>query len=322
MGQAGGNNGKSGMMDFEEIVGGDDLHVENCRKDSSVKNLPEGEQCNSIGKGIPSQSLPIAYKEYVDNVCFEMVFVPGGEFVMGSDAFCSDEKPAHKQSVGSFWLCKTEVTVRHFKLFIDKTNYLTDAEKGDGSYAWTRNGWYKQKNVSWRCDEKGKIRGSRSLDYPVVHISWNDATAFCHWLSDATGKTWRLPTESEWEYAAGGGNVSRKMWAGTDDERALDGFAWYHSNSAGKIHRVAKKFPNKLGLQDMSGNVCELCSGWYGSYDNEEAVGSSDLSSATDRAVRGGSWLYDSCYCRVSFRDFCTPAHSDGNLGFRLVMDL
>ena len=121
MGQAGGNNEKPGIKGCEKIVTGDDLHVENCRMTSSVKNIHEDEQCNSGGRGISAQSLPVAYKEYIDNVCFEMVFVPGGEFVMGSDAFCSDERPAHEESVGSFWLCKTEVTIRHFKLFIDKT---------------------------------------------------------------------------------------------------------------------------------------------------------------------------------------------------------
>ena len=310
------------VMEVKKTITGDDLSEEHCRMVLPEKNNPEDRHCASVGKGISFHSLPAACKEYIDGVCFEMVFVPGGEFGMGSNAFCSDEKPVHQEIIKSFWFCKTEVTMRQFKLFIDKTGYVTDAEKGDGSYSWTDNGWSKQENVSWRCDERGKLRGDKDLDYPVVHISWNDAMAFCKWLSGITGKIWRLPTEPEWEYAAGGGHACREIWAGTDDEKALGRFAWYRSNSAERIHKVAKKDPNKLGLLDMSGNVCELCSEWYGHYEGNELFDPSGPSSETDRAVRGGSWLYDSCYCRASFRDFCTPVHRDGNLGFRMVMDL
>jgi len=263
-----------------------------------------------------------SFKETVCGTCFDMIAIHKGTFIMGNNDFYEDEKPAHPETVADFYLSKTEVVIRQFKAFIADTHYLTDAERSGGSYIWTDHGWEKKRNVCWRCDGTGNTRESTDSDYPVVHVSWNDAMAFCRWLSGKTGKIYRLPSEVEWEYAAGGGNCSRTTWAGTDDESKLDNYAWFRMNSGNKIHPAGEKLPNALGLHDMSGNVWEWCSEWYGCYDKTKPEDPAGPSASYDRASRSGSWLYDPYYCRVSFRHFAVPEFSDGAQGFRLALSV
>ena len=141
----------------------------------------------------------------------EMVFVKGGTFQMGctrEQSDCNkDEKPVHTVTVDDFYIGRYEVTVAQFKKFIEVTNYKTDAEKK--GYSYILDGDWKNKNgVDWRCDVKGNIRSADEYNHPVIHVSWNDAVAYCRWLSKETGEHYRLPTEAEWEYAARGGSLS------------------------------------------------------------------------------------------------------------------
>ena len=263
-----------------------------------------------------------SFKERVCGACFDMIAIHKGTFRMGNNASYEDEKPAHPETVDDFYLSKTEVVISQFNVFIADTHYQTDAERNGNSYIWTDHGWEKKKGVSWRCDGTGNIRKSTDPDFPVVHVSWNDAMAFCQWLSDKTRKVYRLPSEPEWEYSAGGGTCSRTTWSGTDDESKLNNYAWFRMNSDRSIHPVGEKLPNALGLYDMSGNVWEWCREWYGCYDQDEPEDPAGPSAHYDRASRGGSWLYDPYHCRVSFRHFATPDFSDGAQGFRLALDV
>jgi formylglycine-generating enzyme required for sulfatase activity len=153
---------------------------------------------------------------------------------------------------------------------------------------------------------------------PVETVSRDDVQVFLGKLSAKTGKTYRLPTEAEWEYAAGGG--VGHQWAGFNTESSLGNFAWYDANSNSTTHAVGMKQPNQFGLYDMSGNVWEWCSDWYGDYSsspqnnpNGASVGSSF------RVLRGGSWYYFASCCRVSNRNKSTPDYRGNGCGFRMV---
>ena len=218
----------------------------------------------------------------------EMVLVEGGTFTMGatpeqgSDA-CDNEKPAHKVTLDSFYIGKFPVTQRLWKAVM-------------GS------------NPS---DSKGD-------NLPVENVSWDDVQTFLRKLNAATGKTYRLPTEAEWEYAARGGNKSQGYkYVGSND---LDLVAWYSGNSDGTTHKVGTRFPNELGIYDMSGNVWEWCQDWYGSYSSSPQTNPKGPNSGSYRVHRGGSWFSYARYCRVSDRLSLAPGNRSISLGFRLAL--
>lgn len=252
----------------------------------------------------------------------DMVFVEGGSFRMGSDDSdaASDEKPVHEVTLRDFEMGKTQVTLAQFKAFMEDSKYQTDADKGGWSYVWTGS-IYEQKNgVNWRCDVNGKIRPKNEFNHPVIHVSWNDAVAYCDWLSQkAPGKKYRLPTEAEWEYAARGGHKANKQfqYAGSDD---LDEVGWYIQNTNNTGTRpVGQKKANELGLFDMSGNVWEWCSDWYAAYPTGAQTAPQGPAWGGHRVNRGGSWNYDARLCRSAFRGSNEPAYRYSGVGFRLA---
>ena len=153
---------------------------------------------------------------------------------------------------------------------------------------------------------------------PVERVSWNDCQEFVSRLNSLTGRTFRLPTEAEWEYAARGGNKSRHYkYSGSDN---IDEVAWYRDNSGSKTHAVGTKSPNELGIYDMSGNVWEWCSDWYGGYSASAQTNPQGPSSGSYRVLRGGSWINYAGNCRVSIRSYDDPGNSNINFGLRLVL--
>jgi len=148
-------------------------------------------------------------------------------------------------------------------------------------------------------------------DYPVESVSWDDAVAYCKWLSKKTGKNYRLPTANEWEYACRAGSTTDFYWGENMNEKTYDSpsigqYAWYSENSGEMVHPVGKKKPNAWGLYDMAGNVWEWCSDWYDSYHS-------------GRVDRGGGWSYIGYCCQSSYRDYDSPDYRDDDLGFRVV---
>lgn len=257
----------------------------------------------------------------------DMVFVKGGTFMMGSakgekDSY-DDEKPQHRVQVADFEMGKTPVTVAEFAAFIRDSKYRTEAEASGGSYVWTGSQWKLTQGIKWDCDAQGKTRPESDYDHPVIHVSWNDAVAYCNWLTQKTGKNYRLPTEAEWEYAARGGEAGAKdgyTYAGSNN---IDEVAWYTENTKDIGTRpVATKKTNQLGLYDMSGNVWEWCEDdWHSNYQGAPANGRAWVDSPRDdsRVLRGGSWGNDARFCRVAFRYYYTPSSRFNYFGFRLV---
>jgi hypothetical protein len=156
---------------------------------------------------------------------------------------------------------------------------------------------------------------------PVECVSWNDVQEFVQKLNQKTEKTYRLPTEAEWEYAARGGSTvmtgSAALYSGSNN---IDEVGWYSSNSGSNTHPVGQKMANGLGIYDMTGNVWEWCSDWYGNYSSGSQTNPQGEFSGADRVLRGGSWIYVPQRCRVSYRDYNPPGYKINYLGFRLVL--
>ena len=220
----------------------------------------------------------------VNGVSFDMFFVEGGTFRMGSNDGENDEKPVHQVTLRNYYIGKTEVTQE-----------LWQAVMGSNPSA--------SKNI-----------GAKN---PVNDVSWNDCQEFIRKLNSLTGANFRLPTEAEWEYAARGGNKSRGYkYSGSDN---LGSVAWYEDNSGDKVHPVGCKSPNELGLYDMSGNVWEWCADRYGSYSSWSQANPTGTSSGSYRVKRGGGWYDNTARCRVANRFSNAPTFSYSNLGLRLA---
>ena len=155
-------------------------------------------------------------------------------------------------------------------------------------------------------------------DCPVENVSWNDVQDFIRKLNAQTGKNYRLPTEAEWEYAAKGGKSSKGYtYSGSND---LNAVAWNIDNSGSKTHAVGGKQANELGVCDMTGNVWEWCSDWYGTYNSFSETNPTGASSGQYRALRGGSWRNSAIICRSALRYWNNPGSRYNCYGFRLVL--
>ena len=222
------------------------------------------------------------FTETVNGVSFDMVAVKGGTFSMGSESGSDNEKPIHSVTLSEFSIGKTEVT-----------QTLWQAVMGNNP------SYFKGDNL------------------PVESVSWNDCQAFITKLNQLTGKNYRLPTESEWEYAARGGNQSKGYkYVGSDN---IDEVAEYEGNHNKTTKPVGGKKPNELGLYDMSGNVWEWCNDWYGTFSSSAQTNPIGVPSGSLRVFRGGSLSNGAFYCRSAYRSTYYPSYSGYNLGLRLV---
>ncbi|MCQ2324486.1 MAG: formylglycine-generating enzyme family protein [Paludibacteraceae bacterium] len=261
--------------------------------------LSGGPTSSSSSSLSPRSGSHADFTETAWDINMKMVWVEGGDFLMGCTSEQSDcgddEKNVRRVTVDGYWIGMCEVTQSQWEKVIGTSIY----------------------------QQKSKANGSNTCgvgaDYPMYYVSWDEAMEFCRLLSNKTGKTYTLPTEAQWEYAARGGNkADGSKYAGSN---MIDVVGWYTDNSGSGTHPVATKRPNGLGLYDMSGNVWEWCKDWYSSgyagYDTNNPTGAS---LGRFRVERGGSWYYNASCCCVSNRSIGNPSDRDDDLGFRVVL--
>ncbi len=307
-----------GLCDEVTIAGGSGLYQVDCNNDEAltithqdtivrldaidvgqatitVSDLTTGEQATIAVTVNPSEFVMEHFT--VGKETFAMIKVDGGTFMMGAtpeqeDDATDDERPAHEVTVSSFFIGQTEVTVGMWRAVL-----------GYNPIPYYIPEYSPPSNAAVSC------------------VSWDDCQNFIAKLNEMTGRTFRLPTEAEWEFAARGGNRGHGYkYAGSDilDEVAV--FTGY------RYPLVRTKFPNELGLYNMSGSVLEWCQDWFGPYGNEPLVNPVGSESGTVRVIRGGSYYWkESTYCRVSWRMGSDPAPENYidnyPIGLRLVME-
>ncbi len=241
------------------------------------------------------------FKDCAD--CPEMVVLPAGSFQMGSNDGDADEKPVHSVSIRGFAMGKTEVTRGQFGAFVSATGHNT------GSSCWSLTGDTPDRN--WRNPGY-----SQTDNDPVACVNWDDAQAYVRWLAQKTGKSYRLPSESEWEYACRAG--ANQTYCGSND---VDSVAVYGRKSGDRTLPVAGKQANAWGLFDMSGNVLE----WTQDCFNENYLGAPGDGSAWLagncglRVLRGGAWYYNASSTRAAGRGRDGATNRNSNGGFRLA---
>lgn len=285
------------------------------------------------------------------SVLERMVLLQGGNFLMGTDhpeACAQDgEGPVREVSLDPFWMDRFPVTNELFETFVRETHYKTEAERFGWSFVFWAHlpqdrlrelvedtvaaapWWCKVRGAKWNTPEGPHSNISKRANHPVVHVSWNDAQAFCRWSGQ------RLPTEAEWEYAARGGLVQKlypwgdrlrpggehrcNIWQGEFPklDTAEDGYAGTCPVDAFP--------PNDYGLYSVTGNTWEWCADWFDTEFHRTASrdNPSGPPSGSSRVMKGGSFLCHKSYCnryRVAARSSNTPDSSTSNLGFRCAL--
>ncbi len=321
-----------------------DFHIDSCcvpTRENSLKNSSEPQK----------QITPLTTSPKG-----EMVKIPGGKFLMGSedrDSFKSDgEGPIREVQLGSFLIDPYAVTNHQFSKFVRRTRYITEAEKFGWSFVFAglatkksitqktksvpnTQWWLAIENANWKHPSGPGSNIEEIMNHPVVHISWHDSMEYCKWAKK------RLPTESEWEMAARGGLIQNR-------------YAWGNELSPGNQHMCniwqgqfpvqntaedgyvgtapSKSFPqNGYGLFNMSGNVWEWTSDWFsntfhqGESQQSLSINPQGPNSGESKVIKGGSYLCHESYCnryRVAARSCNTPDSSTGNMGFRCAKSL
>jgi formylglycine-generating enzyme required for sulfatase activity/serine/threonine protein kinase len=308
------------------------------------------------GKWAAHLGIPV---EVTNSLAMRLCLIPPGEFTMGSSAgeqrsaldsleqtmrrvdqgdeqgrvayvesirtLVASEGPAHRVALTApYFLSATEVTESQFEAFVKATNYVTSAEQSEkGGIVWGRAGHESSKEFQWR--NPGRI--PRTPDHPVTQVSYDDALAFCRWLSEKEGVRYELPTEAQWEFACRAGTQS--PWFFGSNPAEIDQYAWAEvrvdpSITEFEFHAVGQKRPNAFGLFDMHGNVQEWCRDWFSlvaySVGREvDPTGPQTPDAEQIRVVRGGS-IFLPEDLRSAIRRRASLQYAENGLGFRVAV--
>ena len=323
------------------------------RVQSMVRDKADGksQSVNPIINGIVDLQLRAGSEpasEITNSIGMQLKLIPRGSFMMGSGlsaealakkfdskaSYFEDEQPQHEVAITQpFYLGVHEVTVGQFRRFVEASGYKTEAEedeKGGRGFDSETGEFEHNKKYSWQ-----NPGFSQTADHPVVNVTWNDAVAFCSWLSRQEGESYRLPSEAEWEYACRGntktlyyhgdnpeglafvGNVAdgtaRAKFSSWTTISARDGYVF--TASAGRFRS------NAFGLYDMHGNVWEWCGDWYGEdyYASSVANDPRGPNGGSYRVYRGGCWSRAPQSCRSASRYGDSPSGRYDDLGFRVL---
>ncbi|HTO36846.1 MAG TPA: SUMF1/EgtB/PvdO family nonheme iron enzyme [Brumimicrobium sp.] len=233
---------------------------------------------------------------YLEVIEPEMIKVEGGTFEMGELNKAEDENNSMtaKITLSTFYISKSVVTVKEYKIFAEETGF----------------GMPQAPSWGW------------NPDHPMVNVDWYFAKAYSDWLSMRTGKKYRLPTEAEWEYAARGGKENAiYTYSGSEN---LDEVGWYLKNTPkASTEPVMTKKPNALGIYDMSGNVWEWCSDWYDQeyYNQEVKINPQGANTGDSKIIRGGSWDDTNEYCALAKKISASLETQWTTIGFRIVLE-
>jgi formylglycine-generating enzyme required for sulfatase activity len=246
-------------------------------------------------------------KEITNSMGMKFVLIPAGRFTMGSPASekgSEENETLHKVEISKpYYLAAFEVTQGQYSTVMGKTGEIV-LERDP-----------KTNRVTRKLD-------IRSSPLPVTEVSWEDAVEFCKRLSllpeeKKAGRSYRLPTEAQWEYACRAGTSTAYSFG--DNANALGEYGWFDDNTNGP-QPVGTKKANPWGLYDMHGNVYEWCSDWYGDYPEGLAVDPTGPADGSGRVRRGGSWGDLASLCRSAFRYWGGPSNRGDDLGFRLLL--
>ncbi len=332
------------------VVGAD----HSCSEQPPTANDKEIEDASSRLEG------GVAVESTTNSIGMKLVLIPPGEFTMGNSLQPSEEvalvkkyginypESAYRQEYPShgvriskpFYLGAYPVTRGEFQRFIEDTGYKTDAERDKEPGAIgidLEEGvlWKFHKNASWR-----RVSFPQTARHPVVNVSWNDAKAFCKWLSEKERQKVRLPTEAEWEYACRAGTTTR-YWFGNDPEALAkvgntadarmqsrfpnDGAARIQADDGYVFTSPVGRFlPNPFGLYDVHGNVWEWCQDAYREYKVDDPTPLVDPQGDLDsrRVQRGGSWNFGIDESRSAQRMILSPSGRNDSIGFRIVQEV
>ncbi len=303
--------------------------------------LPD-ESGTNLDNPLPTQQQKLATGTVIKDCaeCPELVVVPAGGFTMGSSAqeqalansagvsaeLTARESPQHYVRVPSFAAGRYAVTKGEFAAFVRSSGYRTEAERGDGCYMWTGKEWKKDAAYNWR-----NVGFTQGDDHPVVCVSWNDAQAYIQWINRISGKSYRLPSEAEREYAARGGTQTAFWWGDsiTTSQANYNGNHSYNGSPKGQSRQATVPVngfsANPFGLYNVHGNVWEWVEDcWHENYAGAPTDGSAWTTDCSGkyRVLRGGSWNYNPVILRSAFRDRGNPVNRYDNHGFRLSRTL
>ena len=280
-----------------------------------------------------------------------MLRVKAGRFAMGAQqsveaidklggrnsSHHARETPLHSVRFSrDFLMSAHPVTRGQFRAFIESTGYITDAQRGKLTFGVTDRGLGRKRDMTW-----DKLDFEQQDDHPVVCVTWNDALAFCQWLSKQDSRVYLLPTEAQWEYAAKAGTTSLFWWGDDFDRKNLpanisdQSLVQWRADNFPRKQRKARwddsfaftspvgHYPaNPWGFYDMLGNVSEWCRDWQGSYVAQQLTDPQGPAQGKNRVVRGGSWNAYPAFCRSSYRGSMRPDRASTAIGFRVVSEI